>query len=337
MLARHTWLVLVIAAGHLACGRDRGVPDDQLGGLVLEPEAPAPIDILEAVKDPGELSRALALPHTAVLAALGPHALTVETRTVVEEGGKQTDELSDRAALEIGTGGAFHGVYTNSADYGREAIYTGGTLYLRPRYQRWNGRAPETADEPARIRNNYFAAIAATWDLVAPGAELTDKGAVEVAGRAGRKIMVKLAPTPRDNPHETLSQRHWRETRTVTALDGEIVLDADHGVPLAAKLTGSVAFSREGRRFVMKLGLDATITKLGATEIAPPAEGEVIAAPTRLGEVDERDYLLHGIAPPIRKNADGTAREPTPPHPPSTGVPTAKPDPKPTATEKPAP
>ena len=86
------------------------------------------------------------------------------------------------------------------------------------------------------------------------------------------------------------------------------MIDADKGVPLAAKLTAAVAFSREGRRFTMKVALEAAITKIAASEIAAPAEAEVIASPTRRGEVDERDYLLNGIAPPIRKNADGTAR-----------------------------
>lgn len=303
------WLLVAL----VACGRDKGVPDDRLGGLVVEPRPPAAIDIDQAVKDPAELSRALALPYTTVVAALGPHAVTVDTRTVVEEGDKAVEDLSDRAVLELGANGAFHGLYTNSADYGREAVFDpqSGRLYLRPRYQKWNGRAPEHADEPTQVRDGYAAGIAATWELVAPGAELTDKGPTQVAGRAGRKIAVKLAPAPRDNPRESVSQRRWRESRKVMALDGEITLDADKGVPLAAKLTGAIRFTRDdGRQFTMKLGLEAAVTKLGVTEIAAPPEGEVIAAPSRRPEVDERDFLLHGIAPPIHKNADGTAREP---------------------------
>lgn len=307
------WRLVVATLCASACSRDKGVPDDQLGGLVVAAKAPAPIDVDQAVKDPVELSRALALPDTAVVAALGPHAVAVDTRSVVEEGGKPVNELSDHAALELGADGTFHGLYTNSDDYGREAIFVGGKLYLRPRYQRWNGRAPEATDEPAQIRDSYFAAVAATWDLVAPGAELTDQGPVTVAGRAGRKIAVKLTPTAHENPREPLAQRRWRETRAITALDGEIVVDADKGVPLSAKLTAAVTFTRDARHFTMKIGLDASITKLGITEIAAPPEGEIVAAPSRKGEVDERDFLLHGIAPPIRKTVDGTARDPSKP------------------------
>lgn len=297
----------------LACGRDQGVSDDRLAGLVSEAKPPTKIDVIQAAKDPAELDRAMASGHDAVLAALGPHRWSIETRTVVEEGGKPTDDLADKSVLELGDKGAFHGVYTNSADYGRESIFLDGKLYLRPRYQRWHGRAPETAAEPAQIRASYYDAIAATWELIAPGAELTDKGALaSVGGRAGRKVQVKLAPTPRDNPPEPRSQRRWREARTVTALDGEITLDAETGVPLAATLAGAITFSREGRRFTMKVGLTATV-ELGATVITAPPDAEVVATPSRRGEVDERDYLLHGIAPPIRKNKDGTAARPTPP------------------------
>jgi hypothetical protein len=117
----------------------------------------------------------------------------------------------------------------------------------------------------------------------------------------------------REIPRESLSQRRWRESRTITALDGEIVLDAETGVPLAAKLAAQIGFSRDGRRFAMKLSLDAQVTKLGAAPIAAPAEAEVVATPARRGEVDERDYLLHGIAPPIKKNKDGTAAKPIAP------------------------
>jgi hypothetical protein len=307
--------IATAVAALLACGRSGGVADEQLGNLVIEPKPHAKIDVALAAKDPDELSRALASPHGAVLAALGPHTAAVETTTVVLEAGGSTTELSDRAVLELGEGDTFHGVYTNSGDYGREAIYVGGMLYLRPRYQRWHARAPETAEEPAAIRDQYFAGISAAWDLLAPGAELTELGPTQIAGRAGRRLEVKLAPAPRPNPPEPISQRRWRESRTVERLAGEVVIDADTGMPLAAKLTGAIGFQREGRRFTMQIDLDGKITALGVVPIAAPAEADVVATPERKREVDERDYLLQDIAPPIRKNPDGTAAKPLPKRP----------------------
>jgi hypothetical protein len=88
------------------------------------------------------------------------------------------------------------------------------------------------------------------------------------------------------------------------------------------KLTGTLGFSREGRRFTMKLAVDSTISGLGTTaEIAPPSDDEVVATPERRREVDDRDYLLQGIAPPLRRNPDGTAVPPAPVTNPSTTKP----------------
>lgn len=288
-----------------ACGRSRGVTDDQLAGLVVESvQADAPIDVAVAAREPAELGRALARPYAAVLAALGPHTTKLTSSTTVTEGNAPVSELRDETVIEAGERGAFHAVYTNSADYGREAIYLDGRLYLRPRYQRWHGRAPETASEPDELRDHYAGAAGATWDLLAPGVELTDRGPVQVGGRVGRKIQVGRSPTPAKNPAEPLAQRGWRETRTIEAVTGEVVLDAESGVPLAVKLTGKLGFTRDGRRFAMAVAVDTAVTGIGAAvAIAAPPAGEVVATPERAAEVDDRDFLLQGIAPPQRRAA----------------------------------
>jgi hypothetical protein len=304
----------VLALCSAACGRSHGVADQDLPGLVVEArKADPPIDVDRATKDPAELGRALARPYRVTLAVLGPHGIAVNTTATVEEAGKPVSELSDHAQIDNGDDGSYRAVYTNSADYGRETTFTSGKLYLRPRYQRWHARAPEAPDEPAALRDEYAAAVAATWDLLAPGAELADRGPIEVSGRAGRKISVSRSADPDQPPAEPLSQRKWRERRSVDAVSGEIVLDADKGVPLAVKLTGSIGFTRDGRRFTMKISVDSTISGLGSPAmILAPADGEVVATPERLREVDDRDYLLQGIAPPLRRNPDGTAVPPTP-------------------------
>lgn len=305
---------LLFATLALGCGRSDGIPDEQLGGLVIAPRPKAePIDVPRAAADPRELSRALELPFRDVAAALGPHTYSISTSTIVEEAGKPVSELSDQTKIELSDKAPFQAIYTSSADYGREALFVDGKLYLRPRYQRWHGRAPDHPDEPLAIRDSFFTPIAATWELVAPAAELTDQGATQVSGRAGRKIAVKRAPEVGAMPAETLSQRKWRERRTIDALEGEVVLDAERGVPLAVKLQGTVGFTRDGRKFAMKVTLDASASAIGhpVAIAAPPAE-EVVATPERLREVDDRDFLLQGIAPPLRRNPDGTAVTPQP-------------------------
>lgn len=297
-----------------ACGRSQGVEDRDLGGLVVAPkQEDRPIQLDRAVKDPAELARALSAPERQVDAALGVHTVAISTQTTVEEAGKPVSDLSDHTTIELGDAGAYHAVYTNSADYGREVIFVGGQLYLKPRYQRWHQRAPESPDEPAQIENDMYGAIAATWDLLAPGAELTDQGPAQVGGRAGRKIAVKLSPSPKKPPAEKLAQRKWREKRTIDAVSGEVILDADKGVPLSVTLTGTVGFTRDNRRFSMKITLQSEVSGIGvAAAVKAPAPEDTVATPERLREVDDRDFLLQGIAPPLRKNADGSPVTPAP-------------------------
>jgi hypothetical protein len=295
------------------CGRSPGVSDEELGNLVIAPKQTATaISVDKAAKDPAELSRALARPYHELVKALGPHSYSISTETAVDEAAKRVETLSDRALIESAANGTFHALYTNSADYGREVLFVDGKLYLRPRYQRWHGRAPETPEEPTSVRDSFFEAIGATWDLLAPGAELTDGGAATANGRPGRKVILKLSPSPRTPPSEPLTQRKWREKRTIEAVAGEVILDNETALPLAAKLQGIVSFMRDGRRFSMKLTVDGSAAALGDVQLVAPPADQVVATPERLREVDDRDFLLQGIAPPSRRNPDGT---PVPPNP----------------------
>ncbi len=294
-MTRVALAVLALAA----CGRAQGTPDQDLGSLVIAPKpVEAAIDVARAATDPAELSRALARPYRDTIAALGPHTVTVATTTTTSSGDTVVDDRSDKATLELGVGPVFHGTYENSGDYGRETIFVDKTLFLRPRYQRWHERAPEGADEPATLRDGFTDAITATWELLAPGAELSDKGAITVGGRAGRLIEIHLSSHPAAMPGESLAQKKWRVNRTVVAVAGQIVLDAEKGVPLAIDLTGSIGFSRDGHPMTMKLSVKSAIDKLGQpATIARPATAEVVATPERAKEVDDRDVLLEGIAP----------------------------------------
>src|SRR5262245_36957879 len=206
----------VLALCATACSRSQSTADRDLPGLVVEARrSEAPIDVERATGDPEELGRALARPYRATLAALGPHTVAVSTVTTVTEAGQPISELSDRAQIDNGDAGAYHAIYTNSADYGRETTFVNGRLYLRPRYQRWHVRGPEAPDEPDALRDQYFDAIAATWDLLAPGADVADRGAIQISGRRGRKIEVKRAAEPGQPPAEPIAQRKWRENRSI--------------------------------------------------------------------------------------------------------------------------
>jgi hypothetical protein len=298
---RSVAVVVAIAA----CGRSSGVPDRDLGGLVVAPAKPGKVDVDRAAKDPDALGAALALPEHAIETALGPHATQIAMATHVTENAKAVEDLDDTTTIELGGSGAYHAVYSNSADYGREVTFVGSQLYLRPRYQRWHQRAPETPEESQQLLDSFAEPVAATWDLVAPGVELSDRGAVTVAGRSARKIDIKPAGSPKRPAAESLPQRKWRETRTIDGLTGEIVLDAETGAPLSVKLSGTVSFLRDGRRFAMQVSVQSDVTNIGKpAAITAPGGDDVVATPERLREVDDRDSLLQGIAPPLHKKPE---------------------------------
>lgn len=295
----------------LGCGRARGVDDKELGNLVIAPAVSSePIAVSRAAAEPAELSRALVQPFGLVITALGAHKTELAQTTVVEEAGKVTSELAENTVIELGDKGEYRGTYTNSADYGREVIFDGTSLYLRPRYQRWHQRAPESPKEAGEQRDKFYAPIAAAWELVAPAVELIDKGNATVAGRSGRKIEIRKAPKPAPNPPEKLVQRKWREARVIEEVSGEVVLDAEKAVPLSVKLAGTISFMRDGRRFQMKVSLDTKIASVAVSSIVPPEKTEIVATPERLREVDDRDKLLEGIAPPSRKQSDASGSPP---------------------------
>jgi hypothetical protein len=300
-------VLVALAALAALCACSSGKTSDQeLGDLVLAPAHElAPIDVELAAREPGELGRAIALPHHEVAARLGMHTHAAKTAIVVHEGTAQVDALTTETTIELGADGAWHAVANNSADYGRETIWQGGALYLRPRYARWHRRAPNDDDEPARLRDEYASELAAAWDLLAPGVALADKGPRTVAGRPGRVVEISLSKSPRKPPAEPLIQRRWRESRVIEAASGEVVLDTASGAPLAARLAGKIAFVRDGRRFTMTLEASQDVRDVGQViAIAPPLPDEVVDTPERLREVDDRDALLKGIAPPTRAPDD---------------------------------
>ncbi len=125
--------------------------------------------------------------------------------------------------------------------------------------------------------------------------------------------MIRLSPTPRPPTHEPLLQRAWRRrTARSPPSDGEIVLDGDTGVPLSVQASPARSrFQREGRKaFEMKLEVTRTLVAMGQQPRSPPRRpADVVATPERAREVDDRDYLLQGIAPPLRKQ-DASATKP---------------------------
>lgn len=308
--------VVLLALALVACsGSDEGRPDEELGGLVVagDPKAAA-IDVGKAARDPRELARALALPHEQVGALLGPHALSGATRLEVREGDKVVEEMTEETAVELDAKGNYHARAASSKEYGREIYFVDGWMYLRPRYGKYHKRRPADEVEPARVRGEIAGTTAAAFELLARGAKVTDGGEVDEGGRKARKITIAMGKSQPASEEETSTQRAWREQAVVQEVAGEVVLDAASGAPLRAQVRGAVAFQREGRSFVMRLEAQHELASFGkVAAVAAPHEDETISDIEPPHELDERESLLQGIAPPSRRaptpgGAGGAAR-----------------------------
>lgn len=299
---RKAGAALALGVVAVACGTDGGTRDRELGGLVTAREAASAPDPARAVRDPDELGRALAQPWSTAGKALGPYRLAVKSVVDVREGAVLLEHLDDTTSLEVVDADTYHGVYDNSADYGREVVFLDGALYQRPRYAKWHRRAPETDDEAAQIRDQLASTLGDYYALVARQVELSAKPPVQEAGRAATPIALALAPRPRAAPPAAVTQRAWREDATISAVSGEIVLDQETGLALRGKLSATVGFVRAGKPMSMTIDVEQAVT-LGPQTITPPADDQVVATPTRLREVDDRNMLLRGLAPPVGTSA----------------------------------
>ena len=312
-IALGAWLALgctalgCTALGCTALGctdQGEGRPDKDLGDLVISPVKTIPeVNIEEASQNPDALMVALGLPHTWVATSIGSHQVRGHTKVIVNEGDALLEELDDTLFLDIDGEDRFHLTLDNSKDYGRHAIFDGKSLYLRPRFGKYHARAPQSATEAADIRNEVFAGATDYLDLFAGQLEVSDQGATTLEGRAVRQITLKLAPTPKKNAAPArLTQRAWRDSIAVQAIEGQVSLDAESGAALAIEFQGSITYERDNRRFTMTLQATRSISKIGHDRaIAPPGDELVMRIPARRRELAERESLLKGIAPPARK------------------------------------
>lgn len=304
------WLLVgIVAAG---CGGG-GTSDRELPGLVTATAtAPRPIDTGKAARDGGELARAVAQPWRIAAAALGDHRLTIDSTVVVKDGATVLEELGDQVVIESAKGGDYRATTVNTADYGREVIALAGRLYLRPRYALWHGRGLEAEDEADAIRDQLAAVLGDYLDLCARGLEVSDQGAVQAAGRPAHRIELRLAPRAAAVGPAAVRQRAWRDTVVVKALRGEVTLDDELGVALAATLAAEVSFVRDGKPLTMTVAVTHAVEAIAAPTLEPPPTATTVATPERSREVDDRNALLQGIAPPQGKAAAIDVPEPAP-------------------------
>ncbi|MBT8496320.1 MAG: hypothetical protein KJO07_24960, partial [Deltaproteobacteria bacterium] len=150
-----------------ACDSGESEPEKDLGGLLHSPDvAPTAIDTDRAKSELSELARAIARPYSATAEALGSHRIKTVAKTEVKRGTEVIDGLTTTTTIEFESSSSFSITAHNDQSYGRDVLYDGKKLYLRPRFGKYHARAPERSTEPAELLDKLGMTPASLFELL---------------------------------------------------------------------------------------------------------------------------------------------------------------------------
>jgi len=278
-------LAAAVLAVALASACSRGA-DAEARQRVLAPEAPAAPAAWPKpeLADPAEVRSLLALDAGEAARRLGSFewsgaaAFTVTrqgdsaARVHVEERHKvrqlASGDFDVESEVDAGQG--------PGAVSGKHVIHAGGMTYAAARYAPFRERPTDRGRDARRFRDESFGLLADLARLYGPALTLTPTGDAAVVGRTARKFVVSLAPaapastagsetrTFQNGGPDADSKRHlaFLDGRVPVAAAGEVLLDAETGVPLKARVTG--AFSvRDDARVRVQVEVAGEVKALG--------------------------------------------------------------------------
>jgi hypothetical protein len=253
-------------------------------------DAPVPVDV-KRLAEPDQLLRALSLPGAQLDQQLGAHRLTAGSRTQIEPPGRPVEQLDESYRLDSDGKGALHVVHDNSRGYGLEAVLLAGQLYVKPRYGRFAIHRPE-GDEVARLRDNVEGVAFGYLEVLRRWLVVKEVGRSEAFGRPAVRVALSASASPSKMPSERAAYRKWRDTVEVRSINGELLLDAASGAPLAGRLVASYTFSRSDLKGPVAVTLDYKMETRPPEPIVAPADA-VVARRSR--PMVDRDALLEGL------------------------------------------
>lgn len=170
----------------------------------------------------------------------------------------------------------------SGAESGREVVYAGGMTYARGRYAPFRERPTDRGRDARRFRDESFRLAAEVAALFGPLA-LEPRGEGSVLGRQARRFSVRrvqdggtvlppalsYAPAA-EGDEDTRRRAALLAERVPTALEGELWLDAQSGVPLQVRLKGALGHKSDPR-LRTEVDLSAKVTGWGSMVAAVTA------------------------------------------------------------------
>jgi hypothetical protein len=203
---------------------------------------------------------------------------------------------------------------------GRRVIWAGGMTYAQGMYAPFRERPTDRGRDARRFREESFGLVADLARLYGPALAATPAGDVTLLGRGAHRFAFSLVePEPvaaapdrrvfaQGGPDQD-TRRHlaFLDGRLPVAATGELLVDAETGAPLRARLTGAFGLKDDPR---VRVQVDASgeIRALGDT--VRPVTAPEKALPDERKPKGVADALeAAGLKAPPRK--DGERAEPT--------------------------
>lgn len=158
---------------------------------------------------------------------------------------------------------------------GKQVIFAGGMTYARNRFAPFRERPTDRGRDARRYRDESFGLLGELARLYGPALALTPAGEEPFLGRTARRFTVSLAQAPAAPPAadgrvfgqagpDADTRRHlaFLDGRVPVAATGEVLLDAETGVPLRATLRGAFGV-KDDPRLRVQLEVTAEVRALG--------------------------------------------------------------------------
>jgi hypothetical protein len=191
-----------------------------------------------------------------------------------------TGEFEASADLDPGLG--------PGSETGKELVHVGGMTYARARHAPFRARPTDRGRDARRFRDESFLTARSLARLLGPALELRPAGDAQVLRRPARKLAVSLAKgasrssappssaapaggAPAEADPDTRLRRAFLEGLRPTSATGELLLDAETGAPLRARISATFAVEGDAKASA-SVELLAQVKAIGTEvpAVAPP-------------------------------------------------------------------
>jgi len=158
------------------------------------------------------------------------------------------------------------------AETGREVVQVGASTWARGRYAPFRERPTDRGRDARRFRDESFRLGGDLARLLGPALSAAPTGQTSVLNRPARRFALALArdapapapaaPAGAQDDADTKMRRELFEGRVPLVVEGELVLDAETGVPMLLRMKGILG-ERADPKVRVEFDLDAQVTAWG--------------------------------------------------------------------------